>query len=74
MTYQFDQVHIDNGQLVISGDEIIPKTLGEGEEKIKHSQKKREKKDTPGKKLRMGIANLRRSPSRLIFRCVFASL
>ena len=37
MTYQFDQVHIDNGQLVISGDEIIPKTLGEGEEKIKHS-------------------------------------
>ena len=37
MTYQFDQVHIDNGQLVISKDDIIPKTLGEGEEKIKHS-------------------------------------
>ena len=37
MTYQFDQVHIDKGQLVISKDDIIPKTLGEGEEKIKHS-------------------------------------
>ena len=37
MTYQFDQVHIDNGQLVISKDDIIPKTLWEGEEKIKHS-------------------------------------
>ena len=37
MTYQFDQIHIDNGQLVISKDDIIPKTLGEGEEKIKHS-------------------------------------
>ena len=37
MTYQFHQVHIDNGQLVISKDDIIPKTLGEGEEKIKHS-------------------------------------
>ena len=35
MTYQFDQVHIDNGKFRVSKAGVKPKTLGEGEEKIK---------------------------------------
>ena len=37
MTYQFDQVHIDNGQFRVSKAGVKPKTLGEGEKMIKHS-------------------------------------
>ena len=37
MTYQFDQVHIDNGQFRVSGAGVKPKALGEGEKMIKHS-------------------------------------
>ena len=37
MTYQFDQVHIDNGQFRVSEEGVKPKALGEGEKMIKHS-------------------------------------
>ena len=37
MTYQFDQLHVDNGQFVVCGEEVVPKALGEGEKKVKHS-------------------------------------
>ena len=37
MTYQFDQVHIDNGQFRVSEAGVKPKALGEGEKMIKHS-------------------------------------
>ena len=37
MTYQFDQLHVDNGQFVVCGEEVVPKALGEGEKKAKHS-------------------------------------
>lgn len=37
MTYQFDQLHVDNGQFIVCGEEVVPKALGEGEKKVKHS-------------------------------------
>jgi len=37
MTYQFDQVHIDNGQFRVSEAGVKPKALGEGEKMVKHS-------------------------------------